>query len=173
MMHSSRRSLKWFAAACASMLFAALTVETARTQQQKVNSEQARTRWLECEYCEHAEREAVVRQGEAIVPSLIAVLNGGISPATRETLRKELEARYEQLVKQSEKNANAPIAVTKEQFVSIYTGNFDAQQRLRAAQALAAIGGQRAREALAAAAANQARDDVREMTRDLTSKTAR
>jgi hypothetical protein len=162
-------SVKCVGAACAGMLLAVLTTGTAWSQ--AMSAAQALANWLECEKCEHGELEAVTRDGQANVPSLIMTLNQGPLPATRESLRRELEARYEQLVEQSKKNPNAPITATKERFVELYLGNVDAQQRVRAAQALASIGGDRARAALEAAAANQALpDDVRAAARDALNK---
>jgi hypothetical protein len=177
MNYSFRPSVKWVGAACAGMLLAALTTDTAWSQrmskQEAVRAAQALANWLDCEKCEHGELEAVTRYGQAIVPSLIAALNQGPSPATREILRGELEARYEQLVEQRKKNPNAPITASKEQFVELYLGNFDVQHRVRAAQALAVIGGNRARAALEAAANQAQRDDVRATMRDSLSKFAR
>jgi hypothetical protein len=51
--------------------------------------------------------------------------------------------------------------VTKERFVALYGGALDAQHRIRAALALARIGGERAREALKAAVSRAQPDDVR------------
>jgi hypothetical protein len=171
MIHLSRSSAKLFLVACMGVLLAELTINTARAQQEIANTEQALAIWLRCEYCEHGELEAVTRQGETMVPSLAAALTEGLSAKAGEGLRKDLEARYDALVQQSKENPNAPIAVTKEEFVKLYQDNSAAHQRVRAAQALAAIGGQRARAALEAAVANQAyRDDVREMLRDLLNK---
>jgi hypothetical protein len=76
-------------------------------------------------------------------------------------------SRYAQLVEQSKKNRHAPIGVTKEKFIELYLGILDAQHRVRAAQALAAIGAERARAALEAAASQAHRDDVRESLRKL------
>ena len=95
------------------------------------------------------------------MPSLIGALNQGPSPATLDALRKALAERYEQLVEQSKKNPHAPIAVIRDKFVELYGGTLDAQHRIRAAQALAAIGGEHARAALEAAASQAQRDDVR------------
>jgi hypothetical protein len=88
-------------------------------------------------------------------------LNQGPSPATLDALERVLAERYEQLVEQSRKNPHAPVTVTKERFVALYGGALDAQHRIRAAQALAEIGGERARAALEAAASQTERDDVR------------
>jgi len=172
MISSFYPSVKWVGAACAGMLLAALTTDTTWSQE-PVRAEQALANWFKCEYCEHGELEAVARHGQAIVPSLITTLNQGPSAAIRENLRGDLQARYEQLVEQSKKNPYAPITATKEQFVELYLGNFDAQHRVRAAQALAMIGGDRTRAALEAAANQAQRDDVRATVREYLSKLAR
>jgi hypothetical protein len=160
-MYSFRSSLKRVGATCAAMLLAAFTAGAACSQEDAGGAAQALANWLECEYCEHDELQAVTHHGQAIVPSLIAALNQGPSPATRDELGKALAERYEQLVEQSKKNPHAPIAVTRDRFVELYGGTLDAQHRIRAAQALAAIGGERARAALEAAASQAQRDDVR------------
>jgi len=121
--------------------------------------------WLECEECQSGELRAVTRFGEAIVPSLVAILNEGPSPATRELLRRELEGRYDKLAEFAQKNPDAKVASTKEEFVAMYLRNFDAQHRVRAVQALGAIGGKQARAALEAAAGKAERDDVRTTVR--------
>jgi hypothetical protein len=160
-MYSCRPSVKRVGAACAGMLLAAFTAETACGQEEAGNAAQAVTNWLDCEKCEHGELDAVTRYGQAIVPSLIAALNQGPPPAILGALEKALTEQYEQLVGQSKKNPYAPITVTKERFVALYRGTLDAQHRIRAAQALAVIDGDRARAALEATANQSQRDDVR------------
>jgi hypothetical protein len=164
MIYSFCSCVKWVGAACAGMLLAALTTDTTWSQREATSPAQALTNWLECEKCEHGELEAVTRDGQDNVNALIAALRDGPQLGNLPTA---LEERYEQLVEQSKKNPYAPIAATKEQFVALYLGNFDAQGRVRAAQGLGVIGGPDARRALEAAAANQAlRDDVRATARD-------
>ena len=145
---------------------ATLMSVTACDRQQKMSpaesgqAVQTLTTWFECEECQSGELEAVQKYGQAVVPSLIAVLDGGLSPAKREQTRSELEARHDALTERARKNPNAKPTSTKEQFTAQYLGNFDAQYRVRAAQALAAIGGDKARAALQAAARKPHRGDV-------------
>jgi hypothetical protein len=154
--------------ACMVMLLVASAADAAWSQQ---DAAQALADWLECEYCEHGELAAVTHYGQAIVPGLIAALDQGRSP---DDLRRALEERYDQLVEQSKKNPHAPIGVTKEKFVELYLVISDAQHRVRAAQALAAVGGERARAALEAAGATQTHsDDVRAAVRESLRKLAR
>jgi hypothetical protein len=88
-------------------------------------------------------------------------LNGGLAPASRELVRRQLEVRYDDLTERARRNPNTRPAGTKAQFVTLYLDNLDAQYRVRAAQALGAIGGQRPRAALEAALAKAPRADVR------------
>lgn len=163
-------SVKWVGAACAGLLWAALTTGGAWSQQDAASAAKALANWLECEKCEHAELEIVTRYGEAIVPGLIAALDQGRSP---DDLRRALEERYDQLVEQSKKNPHAPIGVTKEKFVELYLVISDTQHRVRAVQALTAIGGESARAALEAAASQTHRDNVRAAARESLRKLAR
>jgi hypothetical protein len=126
---------------------------------------EALTTWFECEECEAGELAAVTKYGQAVVPSLAAVLRGGLSPAAREHLRGELELRYDALVERSKKNPNARPKSSKSRFVSRYLDNRDAQYRVRAAQALAAIGGRDARRVLEEASQQRHRGDVQAVIR--------
>jgi len=172
-MDSFRRSLKRAGAACAAMLLAAVTADTGWSQQDAGRAAQALAKWLGCEYCEQDELAAVTQYGQAILPGLIAALNEGPSSATRDELGKALAERYDELVEQSKTNPHAPITATRERFVELYGGTLDAQHRIRAAQALAAIGGERARAALEAAASHAYRADVRAAARESLRKLAR
>jgi hypothetical protein len=143
---------------------------TALSQQKLSPTESAQalealTTWFECEECEAGELAAVTRYGQAVVPSLAAVLRGGLSPAAREHLRRELELRYDALIERSKKNPNAKPKSSKPRFVSRYLDNRDAQYRVRAAQALAAIGGEEARRALEEASRQRHRGDVQAVIR--------
>jgi hypothetical protein len=166
-MHSLRLSATCIRTACAVMLLGPSAAHTAWGQQETVPAARALANWLECEYCEHDELAAVKHYGQAIVPDLFQTLNNGLSPASRDDLGRALEQRYAQLVEQSKGNQHAPIGVTKEKFVELYLGIWDAQYRVRAAQGLAAIGGEEARAALEAAANQSPREDVRELLRKL------
>jgi hypothetical protein len=159
--------------ACAVMLCAALAPDMAWGQQDTARAAQALAGWLGCEYCDAGELAAVTGYGQAIVPDLIAALNQGLSPASRDDLRKALEERYAQLFAQSKKNPHAPLGAPKEKFVELYLGKLDTQYRVRAVQALAAIGGDRARAALEEAASQVDRDEVRSTARESLRKLGR
>jgi hypothetical protein len=160
-MYSFRPSGKWIGAACAGLLLVGLAIDTTWSEEEAGNPAQALANWLDCEQCEHGELDAVTRHGEGTMPGLTVALNQGPSAATRDGLGRALAERYEQLVEQSKKNRHVPIGGTRERFVEFYVGGLDAQHRIRAAEALAAIGGERARAALETAATQAQHDDVR------------
>lgn len=110
--------------------------------------------WLDCEECSEGELAAVVKLGDAAVPSLVASLRGGLAPARREQLRRHLEESYAQLQNRSQASAEA--------YVQRYTENLVALHRVRAASALSIIGGPAARQALEDAQAEPYRDDVKQ-----------
>ena len=126
-----------------------------------VRATRALVRWFECEECEEGELPAVTRYGRHVVPSLIAALQQGPSPASRELLRRELLARYEELARQSQENPEAKLASGREEFVAHYLGQLEAQYRIRAAQGLAAIKDPKVKPALQAALARATRGDVK------------
>jgi hypothetical protein len=126
-----------------------------------INAIDALTTYFECEECHPVQLIAVTRYGDAIIPSLAATLHGGLSPASRELMRRSLAARYEQLVRQGEKDPKFKISASEKEFVARHLEDFDARYRIRAAQALAALGGPQARAALEAALSKTARADVR------------
>jgi hypothetical protein len=156
--------------ACLSLVLAAFLTAAACQQNAEVSrqspAESAKAvedlvTWFECEECQSGELAAVTKYGQTVVPSLIAVLRGGLSPASRELLRRQLEDRYAALTDEAQRRPNLKLASNKEQFVTLYLGNFDAQYRARAAQALGAIGGAQARAALDEGLRSQQREDVR------------
>jgi HEAT repeat protein len=110
--------------------------------------------WLECDECSEGELAAVVKLGQAAVPSLAASLRDGPSPARREQLRRHLEESHARLKDRSRTSAAV--------YVPRYTENLVALYRVRAARALSAIGGPVARQALEDALGQPYRDDVRQ-----------
>jgi hypothetical protein len=148
----------------------------AAREQSTVSAEQATearraiARYLECEECTDGELEAVVRLGEVSVPVLAATLRGGIAPATREKLRLHLVATYEELKKYASTHADAQIPASEDEYVKMYLDNHDALYRIRAATALAAIGGPAASAALKEASAASVRPDVQAAIKDALAK---
>ena len=175
MQNGSKRRPAWAQVACVAALLTPLPTTSCRQQEtprqmtaaESAQALQAMTTWFECEECQDGELAAVTKYGDAVVPSLIAVLNDGLSPASRERIRLDLEARYDQLAARAQQRPNAKLASTKDQFAALYLGNFDAQYRVRAAQALAQINGARARSALEGALGKPHRADVDSVVRGL------
>ncbi len=131
------------------------------TPEESAKATQVLVEWFECEECVDGELSSVTEYGQIVVPILIATLNEGPSPASRELLRRELETRYDELSAYSKDHPNVELASSKEEFVEIYLSNYDALYRVRAALALGAIGGKNAEEALKSALDNADREDVR------------
>ena len=131
---------------------------------QAVSAIDALANWYECEDCHPSELKAVTAYGATVVPSLIATLNGGLSPATRELLRRRLEERYVAL--SAENASGIKIGASRDDFVARHLGDFDARYRIRATQALCAIGGKEARAALENAFSKTNRSDGRSAITD-------
>ena len=104
--------------------------------------------WLECEECVDGELEAVATLGEEIVPSLIASLEVGPAPASRELMRYHLIATYQDLVEYEQTHPEAAVTMSEQEYVDTYLANFDALYRGRSAEALGKIGGAKAKAAL-------------------------
>lgn len=122
---------------------------------------QALVEWFECEECGEGQLRNVVKYGKLVIPNLRGALLEGLSPASEELLRRDLGRRYDELRAYAEKNPYAKPAGTREQFIAMYVANYHAQYRIRAAQALAAIGGAEAVRALEEGSRRAEREDVR------------
>jgi len=114
--------------------------------------------WLESDHGDADELAAVLRFGQSVVPSLSAALSAGPSAARRTRLRNALETSYT-----AQKSASA----SREQYVQHYMGNFEALYRVRAAQALAALNGPAARDAIRRSMESEKREDVRATLKEL------
>lgn len=131
------------------------------TAAQTERAASALSAWYECQDCGAAELKAVTAYGERVVPSLAAALKEGPSPARRERLRNSLGAAYDQMAAQAQRYPERKLPDSRSDYIERYVGNVDAQYRIRAAQALATIGGRQARSALEAAVGGSQRGDVR------------
>lgn len=116
--------------------------------------------WLNSEDFDAGRLAPLKKYGQAVVPSLIAALDAGPSPARRELARRSLETQYVTLAKYSQSGGKVQLG-SKADFVQHYMGNLETLYRIRAAQALGAIGGSQARTALEAAAGKAGREDLR------------
>jgi hypothetical protein len=114
--------------------------------------------WLESDHGDAEELAAVLQLGQSALPSLSAALSAGPSAARRTRLRAALETSYA---------AQKSMSASREQYVQHYMGNFEAMYRVRAAQALAALGGPAARDAIRRSMESEKRDDVRATLREL------
>jgi len=123
---------------------------------------QALVEWFECEECDEGQLEAVKGQGTLVVPLLRTALLKGAAPATHQLARQGLAARYDELLRYAETHSYAKPASTRDEFVEAGLRNLDAQYQVRAARALAVIGGLASRQALEAGAAAPLRPDVRD-----------
>jgi hypothetical protein len=157
----------WLYAACLGLVVLLPTATwsqpkdaAALSPQNAERARQALIAWFECEECENGELKAVASFGQAVVPNLIGALNEGTSPPSRALLRQQLEERYDSLMEAGRKNPQMKIESSKNDFVNMYISNFDAQYRVRAAQALGAIGGSKAHQALEAALGKAGREDL-------------
>jgi hypothetical protein len=130
------------------------------TPEESARMRTALVEWFECEECEEGQLAAVVRFGDAVVPSLAATLEGGPGPASRELLRRELEKRHRELVAYAKDHPEAKPASSEREFVALYLDNYDALYRSRAAQALGAVGTDAAVAALQRALEAKYRPDV-------------
>jgi hypothetical protein len=88
-------------------------------------------------------------------------------------VRQAASASYDEIEEQARRKPKREIAPGKEAYVKRDLDNFDAQYRVRAAQALAAVGGAIGRKALEDALAKddaQLREDVRKLLKELLNK---
>jgi hypothetical protein len=134
--------------------------------EQSAEAVRALSTWLESGNFEPELLTRLEKYGELVVPSLIAALEKGPSPATRELVRRTLEKEYGALTRAGpDRRVQA-----KSDFIQHYMANFDALYRARAAQALSAIGGPAARNALESSVGKDERDDLRAAQRQALEK---
>lgn len=119
--------------------------------------------WLECEECEENQLENLLKYRGLLEPLLISTLHKGVAPASRELYKRDLEKRYDELVADSKTHPQTKPTSSKEDFVNRYLDNLTAQYKTRSAKALAAIGGDKSKQALQTALAEQNREDVKKV----------
>jgi len=117
-------------------------------------------KWLQHD-CEEGDLEAVIRFREAVLPGLIAALEKGPPEESRELVRKAAEASYDELIEQARRKPERRVASRRDAYVNRNVENFDAQYRVRAGQALAALGSPEARQTLERSLNQIKREDVR------------
>ena len=109
------------------------------------------TNWIRCIECKDGELDRLTKFGQVVVPHLSTMLAGGPAQSTRERVQQLNMATYERLKAYAEKNRHLRLSMDKEVFLRLYLDYFAFHYRSRAAHALAAIGGERAEQALAEA----------------------
>ena len=108
--------------------------------------------WLECEDCAPPAPRRVTRHGDALVPMLKSIVEQGPSPTRRERLVMAVESSYDQHGESVRDRPDLKLRWTKDKYVAHYVAAFDTSYRIRAVQALSAIGSAHARAALEASA---------------------
>jgi hypothetical protein len=159
------KSILTITAAC--LIVAACNVSWAQPRQdvpvaRDMREYPALTAWLECDECEAGELKAVVRLGEAALPTLGTKLRQGIAPAAVTRLRPLLEQRYDELAEHAQANPQIRLgSPSKNAFVELQMQRWQTQLQMRATRAIAAIGGASSRKILEAALATTDRPDLR------------
>lgn len=137
-----------------------LATEPAFTLGQVSQAHQLLEMWLECTECDRGELKAVATLGAMAVPSLITTLKKGSSQAKREVMRLRLMRSYKQLTEYKDSHHALTATESEADYIAHYLENYAAQYQIRAAIALAEIGGPAARDALKEAYATPLRKDV-------------
>jgi HEAT repeat protein len=116
---------------------------------------------MECDDCKESQEQAVQKLGPAAVPVLATLLREGPSPEKRELVRRHLLQAYQDLKDYEKEHPQAKVPMTEQEYVRTYLENYTARYQVRAAYALARIGGPQARTALDEALRSPLRDDVK------------
>jgi hypothetical protein len=156
----------------AILLSAALAACALLTDARAQTPSEALIQWLQFD-CEEGNLQAVIRFRQAVVPGLIAALENGPPDESRERVRKAAEASYDELIEQARRKPERRVASRRDAYVNRNVENFDAQYRVRAGQALAALGTPEARQALERALNQVKREDVRSTIEALLNKPPR
>ncbi len=109
------------------------------------------TNWIRCIECADGELDRLTKFGQVIVPHLSTMLAGGPAQSARERVQQLSIVTHKRLNAYAEQNRHSRFSMDREVFLKIYLENFVFHYRSRAAHALAAIGGDRAEQALAEA----------------------
>ena len=109
------------------------------------------TNWIRCIECADGELDRLTKFGQVIVPHLSTMLAGGPAQSTRERVQQLNIVTHERLNAYAKQNRHSRFSMDREVFLKIYFDDFVFHYRSRAAHALAAIGGDRAEQALAEA----------------------
>lgn len=161
------RALRIAAVSLVAATFACASFERCRDDDSKqtviVDSAEATARigaWLGCDECGEGQLAAVVELGGTAVPSLVATLRDGLSPAHRAEIERQLRARYAARVARGVAVPGEGPALDEAAWVAQQIAARDALHRSRAATALGRIGTKDALDALRAALAAPQRPSV-------------
>lgn len=130
------------------------------TPEQSAQVRQTVVNYLECDECENGELESIVKLGGITVTGLAATLHEGPSLAKREVIRRGLIRNYRKLKEYEQTHPTVKVPGTEEQYVKTYLNDYVAGYQVKAAFALAAVGGAQAKQALEDASRKQLRTDV-------------
>jgi hypothetical protein len=139
------RKLVTIAIAC---WLAGSTGSTALATDEPEDARLAITNWIRCIECKDGELDRLTQFGEVIVPHLSTMLVGGPAQSTRDRVQQLNAVTYERLRAYSKKYRHSRFSIDKAVFLKTYLDNFILHYQIRAAHALAAIGGERAEKAL-------------------------
>lgn len=116
--------------------------------------------WLECSVCDNDESDPVlkplIKRGKAAVGSLKLALLDGPSAGDIELLRAHLRTSYTKMRDRPVTPGGFSRSQNQDSFVKEYENNYIAAYRIRAAQALGAIGAAQASNAIAVEQAKEA-----------------
>lgn len=122
--------------------------DVALTPEQSAQARNTILAWMECQECHRGELKAVTRLGLVAVPSLIACLRKGPSAANREIMQRHLTGSYSRLKQHAATNPGYKLRRSEAEYIEHYQRKYFAQYQVRAAKALAKIGGPNAKRAL-------------------------
>jgi len=142
------RKLMTIATAC---WLAGLTGLAAVTANEPEDARLALASWIRCIECKDGELDRLTKFGQVIVPHLSTMLAGGPAQSTRDRVQQLNIVTYEKLKAYATRYRHSRFSIDREVFLRIYFDNFVFHYRSRAAHALAAVGGERAEQALAEA----------------------
>lgn len=118
--------------------------------------------WIECEDQCEAQLEAVLALGDQATPILVRTLTEGPPTEQAQAMKAHLDRTYKELATYAETHPEAAVGVDQAAYVALYLDNYQAQYQTKSAQALVAIGGPEARDAILRALRAANREDVRQ-----------
>lgn len=118
--------------------------------------------WMECDECTSGQADSVVALGQDVVNTLRTLLLEGPAPQDVVRYRRHLQDVHRRLQLYAATHPGTQAPRSSHVYVGRYLNNYIATYQVRAALALARIGGPQARQALDSAATRPWRSDVAE-----------